>query len=71
MDGARASVETAKLMPETKILNELPIGLQVGPLHVFEEPAPLADHLEQPLPRMMILLVRAEVIRQVVNALRE
>ena len=70
MAPARVS-ETAKLVPETKILNQLPIGLQVGPLHVFEEPAPFADHLQQPLPRMVILLVSAEMIREVVDALRE
>ena len=62
---------TAKLVPETKILNELPIGLQVGPLHVRQQPAPLADHFQQALPRMMVLLMRTEVVRKVVDALGE
>jgi hypothetical protein len=35
MAPARVSM-TAKLVPETKILDELPIGLQIGPLHVLE-----------------------------------
>ncbi len=70
MAPARVSV-TAKLVPETKILDELPIGLQVGALHVLEKPSPPADHLQQALSRVMVLWVRPEVVRQVVDPLGE
>lgn len=60
---------TAKLVPETKILDQLPIALQIGPLHVLEKTAPLANHLEQPAAGVMVLLMRTEVIRQVVDPL--
>jgi len=52
----------ARLVTETKVLHELPVPLEVRPLHVVQEAAPLSDHLVQALEAVMILLVRAEML---------
>jgi hypothetical protein len=40
-------------------------------LQVLKEPAPAADELEQPAPRVVVLGVRAEMLRQLVDAPRQ
>src|SRR4051812_33695689 len=62
---------TSSLVPKTEFLNDRPVSLDVRPLHVVEKPATRADHLEQPAAPMMILLVRTEVIREIVDPLRQ
>src|SRR5258708_16465382 len=56
---------------ETKLLDELPVRIDFRALHVVQEPAALADHLEQPLTGVVILFMSAEVFGQVVDSFRE
>lgn len=59
------------LVAEPKFLDDLPISGQVRSPHVVEEPAALADHLQQPSAAVMVLLVCPEVIREVVDPIRQ
>ncbi len=54
-------------MAETKILNECAIFLNVSSFQVIEKTAAAANHLEQPLPTMMILRMRAKVVGEVID----
>src|SRR5882672_2783052 len=60
-----------KSLAQAKLLDQLVILFVVLPLEVVEHLAALADELEQPAPRMMILDVRLEMIGQAVDAGRE
>ena len=60
-----------RLVAEAKFLDELPVGIELRPLHVVQETTALANHLEQALATVVILLVRPEVLGQVVDSLRE
>src|SRR5829696_2782800 len=72
LSGVPARVEGAKrLRAETKILNDLSVAVDVGALQVVQQAAALAHHLEQAAAAVMVLRVRAEVRRQVVDPLRE
>src|SRR3712207_3342259 len=51
--------------------DERPVALDIFFLQVLEKAAPLADHLEQTPPRMIVVLVLAQVLRQVRYAPRE
>ena len=53
------------------LLDQLRVAIGVLALQVVEQPAPLADELQQPAPGVMVLDVRLEVLRQVVDALAE
>jgi hypothetical protein len=55
------------LLPETKTPDYRPVALDVLLLHIIEKPASLADQLEQSPTGMMILLVRLEMLRQVLD----
>ena len=57
------------LVPETKILNERAILLDIGSLEVVEQPATLADHLEQAATTVMVFRVRAEMPSEVADPL--
>ena len=59
------------LVPETEFLDDLAVTVDVRALHVIEKAATIANHLEQPTAPMMILLVRTEVLREVVDPLRQ
>src|SRR4029079_5706475 len=50
-------------------VDELLIPVLIGRLDVIEQPATLADHLEQPSARMVILAVRLEMFGQIGDAL--
>jgi hypothetical protein len=60
-----------KSLAQTKLLDYLMILPVVFSLEVIEHLAALADELQQPTPRMMILDVRLEVIGQPVDAGRQ
>jgi len=47
------------------------IALNVHALEVVQKTPALRDHLEQAAPRMVIFLVRLEMLGQLVNALAE
>src|SRR6187200_1762630 len=64
-------LRSSGLAPETELLDEGPIALEVLALQVVEEPPPAADELQQPAPRVVVLRVRPEVLRQLVDAARE
>jgi magnesium-transporting ATPase (P-type) len=59
------------LVPETQFLDDLSVGIDVRTLQVVEQTATLAIHLQQPTTTMMIVLVGAEVVVQVFDALGE
>jgi hypothetical protein len=61
----------ARLIAETKLLDELSVSIDFDALHVVQEPAALSHELEQPLASVVILLVSAEVFGQVVDSFRE
>src|SRR5262245_24410769 len=48
-----------------------PVSFRVPLTQILEEPAPLADQHEQASAGMMILLMRLEVVREAVDALRQ
>ena len=68
---ARANAKMTDLVPESQFLNDLAVAVDVRPLHVVQQTAALADHLQQPTAAVMILLVRPEVLGQVVDPLGE
>ena len=57
------------LVPETEFLDDATVSLDVCPLHVIEQPATLADHLEQATSTVVILLVCSKVVGQKVDTL--
>src|SRR2546423_6282126 len=60
-----------ELSPEAQLLDEGSIALEIVLLEIVQEPAPPADQLEQTAPRVMVLRVRAQVLRQLVDPARE
>jgi hypothetical protein len=54
-------------VPQPEVGDELPILLEICLPNVVEEPAPLAHHLEEPTPRVVILVVTSEVLGEVVD----
>jgi hypothetical protein len=56
---------------ETKILDDLPVSVYVGPSQVIQKPAAAADHLEEAAAAVVILPMGSEVIGEVVDPLRE
>src|SRR3954468_5838725 len=61
----------ARLVAEAKFLDELPVCIELGTLHVVQEPAALSDHPEEALASVVILLVRPEMLGQVVDPFRK
>jgi hypothetical protein len=55
-------------MAEPEIRNQGPILLQIRPFQIFEQPATLSDHLQQAAARMVVLVMRPEMVRQVIDA---
>ena len=67
----RDEVTWSGLEPEPKILNERTIVLHFRALQVGKEALALANHLQEPLPTVMILRMSAEVTGQMPNPLRQ
>ena len=61
----------ARLSPYTQLRDEGAIALHVIALQVVQQPPALAHQEEQAAPRVMVLLVRLQVLREPVDALRE
>src|SRR6516162_7747428 len=59
----------ASLAAQAKALDQLPVALLILLLQIVQQPAPLADHHQQAAAGMEILLVRLEMIGQVLDAL--
>src|ERR671917_1294843 len=59
------------LAAQAELGDERPVALDVFFLQVLEQPTPLADHLEQALTRVVIVLVLAQVLGKMRYAPRE
>ena len=59
------------LVPQAQFLDDLAVAVDIRALQVVEQTATLSDHLEETTSTVVILAVSAEVIRQIVDALRE
>jgi hypothetical protein len=68
--GSQTAVcSSSGLLPESQLRDELAVALDVVPREVIELAATLADHHQQPAPRVVVLLVLAQMLGQVVDAL--
>src|SRR5690606_10141957 len=56
---------------QPEVFDERPVSLHVLSLQIFEKTAPLAHEHEQPAPAVMVLLVRPEMIGQMIDPGRE
>ena len=68
---ARAIVLMSGLVPQAQFLDDLAVVVDIRALQVVEQTATLSDHLEEATTTVVILLVGAEVVRQIVDALCE
>ena len=59
------------LLSQSQAADEIVVPVDVAPLQVIEQAATLAHQLEQPPTRVIVFLVRLEVVRQFVNPLRQ
>jgi hypothetical protein len=59
------------LVPQPQLLNDLAVGIDVRALQVVEQTATLSVHLEQTTTTMMVVLVGAEMVVQLLDALGE
>ena len=59
------------LVSQTELCDELAVYVEICALEVIQVPAPLPNEFQQPKATMMVLLVGAEVLGQVVDALGE
>jgi len=57
--------------PEPELGDDGSVALDVGALQVIQQPAPLADQLEQPTPRVVVVSVRFEMVGEVIDPLAE
>src|SRR5205085_3739610 len=61
----------ARSSPQPELLDESAVAVEVLALEVVEQPPPLADEHQQAAPRVVVVLVLAEVLGEVVDAARE
>ena len=64
-------ISTELLLANAELVDERPITVLIDRPQVVEQPAPLADELEQPSPAVMVLLVGLEVLGEVSDSLGE
>src|ERR1700730_1705907 len=57
--------------PQSAPADQIRVAAGVRPLEIVEQAAPLTDHDQEPAPRVKVLLMRAEMIGQVADALRQ
>src|SRR5215470_6678198 len=72
--GARSNFHppwSTELAAQAELLDQGAVALDVLPLQVVQETAAPADQLEQPATRVVVVLVRPEVLGQLVDALRK
>src|SRR5205085_11895698 len=60
-----------ELAAQAELLDEGAVALEVVLLQVIQEATALPDELEQPPPRVMVVLVGAQMLGQVVDPLRQ
>src|SRR5689334_24940109 len=61
---ARTVANSASLFPQAQAVDDLLVAGAVFPRQVLQQTVSLADHLEQPATRGVVLLVRLEVLGQ-------
>jgi hypothetical protein len=61
----------ACLVPESQILHDLAVAVDIRALQVVQQTPALPDHLEKATTTVVILLVGAEVVGQIVDAFGE
>src|SRR6266480_3129 len=61
----------SRSIPESEFLDDSPVALDVGALHVIQQATTTSDHPQQTAPAVMILLVDAEVIVEIVDPVCE
>src|SRR5213592_1919265 len=66
-----ATIPTRRLPAQAELANQRAVALEVLLLQVVEQAPALADQHEQAAARMVVLLVVAQVLREVVDALGE
>jgi hypothetical protein len=49
-------------MSQTQLFHDFVVPLDIGFLQIRKQTTPLLDHLQQPAPRMMVLLMRLEML---------
>jgi hypothetical protein len=59
----------AHLTPETQIGDQLQVTLVLGAGQIVQESSALADHLEQPAARVIVVLVASQMFGQGIDAL--
>jgi hypothetical protein len=57
--------------PEPELGDNRPVPLDVGPLQIVQQAAPLADQLEQPAPRIVVMGVRFQMVGEVIDPFAE
>src|SRR5690348_13067910 len=67
----RGACTSSQSIPEPEFRNDSAIAVDVSPLHVVEQATTSAHHLEKAATAVVILLVRPEVIVQIVDSLGE
>jgi hypothetical protein len=58
----------AVLFSYTELVNDLTVTVQIVFLQVVQMATPLANHFEETSPRMVVMLMRLQVFRQVTDA---
>src|SRR5262245_22702598 len=71
--GARSNSHSpgAELSPEAQLLDQFSVRLHILLLEVVQKSPAAPDQLEQAAPRVVVLRMRPEVLRELVDALRE
>src|ERR1700682_2604013 len=57
--------------PEPELGDNRSVALDVGALQIVQQPAALADQLEQPAPRVVVVGVRLEMVGEVIDPFAE
>jgi hypothetical protein len=60
-----------ELIPQAQVLDDLAVVVDISALQVVEQTATPSDHLSESTATVVILLMSAEVIRQIVDARAE
>ena len=57
--------------PEPELGNNRSVPVDVGPLQIVQQAAPLADQLQQPTARIVVMGVRFQVVGEVIDPFAE
>jgi hypothetical protein len=68
---ARVTVGFEALPAQTQTINHFVVTFDIGSFQVIQQTPALRDHFQQAAPRMIILFVGLEMLREVVNSLTQ